>query len=52
MIDIATVESFVFRYPLQTPVQMSYGKLHDRPMVLKHSRPSRAAFWSSGLTAP
>ena len=38
MIDIATVESFVLRYPLQTPVQTSFGTMHDRPMVLVRIR--------------
>jgi D-galactarolactone cycloisomerase len=34
MIDVVSVESFVFRYLLQTPVQTSFGTMHDRPMVL------------------
>lgn len=34
MIDIAAVESFVFRYPLQMPVRTSFGTMHGRPMVL------------------
>jgi len=38
MIDIASVESYVLRYPLQTPVQTSFGTMHDRPMVLVRIR--------------
>ncbi|MBO0333173.1 mandelate racemase/muconate lactonizing enzyme family protein [Sneathiella sp. CAU 1612] len=34
MIDIKTVECFVFRYPLTEPVVTSFGTMRDRPMVL------------------
>ncbi|MZR31639.1 mandelate racemase/muconate lactonizing enzyme family protein [Sneathiella litorea] len=34
MIDIETVECFVFRYPLTEPVVTSFGMMRDRPMVL------------------
>lgn len=31
---IRKIEPFVFRAPLQTPVQTSFGLMHDRPMLL------------------
>jgi L-alanine-DL-glutamate epimerase-like enolase superfamily enzyme len=34
MIDIETVDCFVFRYPLKEPVVTSFGTMRDRPMVL------------------
>lgn len=40
MIAIAEVDSFVFRYPLETPVQTSFGTMRDRPMVLVRLRDS------------
>ena len=40
MIAIAEVDSFVFRYPLDTPVQTSFGTMRDRPMVLVRLRDS------------
>jgi D-galactarolactone cycloisomerase len=30
----AKVETFVFRYPLRTPVRTSFGTMHDRPALL------------------
>lgn len=38
MIAIAEVDTFVFRYPLETPVQTSFGTMRDRPMVLVRLR--------------
>ena len=38
MISIVQADSFVFRYPLQTPVQTSFGTMRDRPMVLVRLR--------------
>ena len=34
MIKIKSVEVLVYRYPLKTTVQTSFGVMHDRPMVL------------------
>ena len=34
MIKIQHVETFVYRYPLKTPVQTSFGIMNDRPMVI------------------
>ena len=34
MIKIKSVEVLVYRYPLKTIVQTSFGTMHDRPMVL------------------
>ena len=34
MIKIQQVETFVYRYPLKTPVQTSFGTMNDRPMVI------------------
>ena len=34
MIKIKSVEVLVYRYPLETVVQTSFGTMHDRPMVL------------------
>ena len=34
MIKIQQVETFVYRYPLKTPVQTSFGIMNDRPMVI------------------
>mgnify|MGYP001210951469 FL=1 len=34
MIKIESVEALVYRYPLTTTVQTSFGIMHDRPMVL------------------
>lgn len=34
MIDLASIETFVFRYPLKTPVQTSFGLMLNRPMAL------------------
>ena len=34
MIKIQQVETFVYRYPLETPVQTSFGTMTDRPMVI------------------
>ena len=34
MIKIKQVETFVYRYPLETPVQTSFGIMTDRPMVI------------------
>lgn len=38
MTTIADVDCFVFRYPLETPVQTSFGTMRDRPMVLVRLR--------------
>jgi len=38
MIAIAGIDTFVFRYPLETPVQTSFGTMRDRPMVLVRLR--------------
>ena len=34
MVKIKQVETFVYRYPLETPVQTSFGTMTDRPMVI------------------
>ena len=34
MIKIRSLETAVYRYPLKTPVQTSFGIMRDRPMVL------------------
>jgi L-alanine-DL-glutamate epimerase-like enolase superfamily enzyme len=34
MIKIIKVETFVFRYPLRSPVKTSFGIMNNRPMVL------------------
>lgn len=34
MIEIESVETFVYRYPLETPVKTSFGTMTDRPMVI------------------
>jgi D-galactarolactone cycloisomerase len=34
LVKIKTVETLVYRYPLETPVQTSFGIMQDRPMVL------------------
>ena len=34
MIEIKSVETFVYRYPLEAPVKTSFGTMDDRPMVL------------------
>jgi D-galactarolactone cycloisomerase len=33
-LHIASLDAFVFRAPLDTPVQTSFGLMHDRPMLL------------------
>ncbi|MFP6710086.1 MAG: hypothetical protein VB913_00105 [Rhodospirillales bacterium] len=33
-LKISAVDAFVFRYPLETVVQTSFGIMQDRPMVL------------------
>jgi D-galactarolactone cycloisomerase len=33
-LHLAKVETFVFRYPLRTPVRTSFGTMHDRPALL------------------
>ena len=34
MIRIERLEAIVYRYPLETPVQTSFGLMADRPMVV------------------
>ena len=34
MIRIDRLEALVYRYPLATPVQTSFGLMQDRPMVV------------------
>ena len=34
MIKIKSVETFVYRFPIDPPVQTSFGKMSDRPMVI------------------
>ena len=34
MIKIKTVDAIVYRFPIETPVQTSFGTMIDRPMVL------------------
>ena len=34
MIRIKAVETYVYRYPLEAPVQTSFGTMNDRPMVI------------------
>ena len=34
MIRIDRLEASVYRYPLATPVQTSFGLMRDRPMVV------------------
>ena len=34
MVKIKQVETFVYRYPLETPVQTSFGTVTDRPMII------------------
>ena len=34
MIKIQQVETFVYRYPLETPVETSFGTMNERPMVI------------------
>ena len=34
MIKLASIQTFVFRYPLKMPVKTSFGVMNDRPMVL------------------
>ena len=34
MVKIQQVETFVYRYPLETPVQTSFGTMNERPMVI------------------
>ena len=33
-LHVASLDAFVFRAPLETPVQTSFGLMHDRPMLL------------------
>jgi len=32
-VRVASIEAFVFRYPVETPVRTSFGVMHDRPAV-------------------
>ena len=34
MIEIRSIDAFVYRYPLASPVQTSFGTMIDRPMVI------------------
>ena len=34
LINISTIDVFVYRYPLETPVQTSFGTMLSRPMVI------------------
>ena len=34
MIEIRSIDAFVYRYPLEIPVQTSFGTMFDRPMVI------------------
>jgi len=34
VIKIKSIEVLVYRYPLETIVQTSFGTMYDRPMVL------------------
>ena len=34
MIKIQRVETFVYRYPVEAPIQTSFGTMNERPMVI------------------
>jgi L-alanine-DL-glutamate epimerase-like enolase superfamily enzyme len=38
MTRLAALHAHVFRWPVETPVQTSFGTMHDRPMVLVEAR--------------
>ena len=38
MEKLAALRAHVFRWPVETPVQTSFGVMHDRPMVLVEAR--------------
>lgn len=38
MIRLASVATFVFRYPIDTPVRTAFGTMHNRPMALVRVR--------------
>ena len=43
-LKVAKLEAFVFRAPLETPVQASFGTMHDRPMLLVRAVADDGAF--------